>query len=213
MDSESWLNLLRQHRAIAVIRAPDLKIALKMAAAVYAGGMRLIEITWNSDRPAQLITTLREILPDATIGVGTITNLEQQIQAIDAGAEFIFSPGTDVSCINAAVRANIPIVPGALTPTEIVTAWNAGASCVKIFPVHMLGGTAYLQALRDPLGHIPLIPTGGITLENTIAMLDAGAIAVGLGSDLFPRAAIQKAQWPIVTQQAQRLIAKISTHR
>jgi 2-dehydro-3-deoxyphosphogluconate aldolase / (4S)-4-hydroxy-2-oxoglutarate aldolase len=213
MDSESWLNLLRQHRAITVIRAADFNIALKMAEAVYAGGIKLIEITWNSDRPAKLITTLREILPDATIGVGTITNLEQQVQAIDAGAEFIFSPGTDVGCIHAATRANIPIVPGALTPTEIVTAWNAGASCVKIFPVHMLGGTAYLKALRDPLGHIPLIPTGGITLENATAMLDAGAIAVGLGSDLFPREAIQTGQWPIVTQQAQRLIAKISTHR
>jgi 2-dehydro-3-deoxyphosphogluconate aldolase / (4S)-4-hydroxy-2-oxoglutarate aldolase len=213
MDSESWLNLLRQHRAIAVIRAPDFVIALKMAEAVYVGGIRLIEITWNSDRPAKLITTLREILPDATIGVGTITNLEQQIQAIDAGAEFIFSPGTDVGCINAATRANIPIVPGALTPTEIVTAWNAGASCVKIFPVHMLGGTAYLKALRDPLGHIPLIPTGGITLENATAMLDAGAIAVGLGSDLFPRAAIEKEEWSIVTQQAQRLITQISTRR
>jgi 2-dehydro-3-deoxyphosphogluconate aldolase / (4S)-4-hydroxy-2-oxoglutarate aldolase len=213
MNAESWLDLLRQHRAIAVIRAPDFETALKMAEAVYVGGIKLIEITWNSDRPAKLITTLRETLPDATIGVGTITHLDQQLQAIDAGAEFIFSPGTDVTCIQAATRANIPIVPGALTPTEIVTAWNAGASCVKIFPVHMLGGTAYLKALRDPLGHIPLIPTGGITLENATEMLDAGAIAVGLGSDLFPREAMQTQQWPIVTQQAQRLIAKISTRR
>jgi 2-dehydro-3-deoxyphosphogluconate aldolase / (4S)-4-hydroxy-2-oxoglutarate aldolase len=213
MDSEAWLNLLRQHRAIAVIRASDFETALKMAEAVYVGGIKLIEITWNSDRPAALITTLRETLPEATIGVGTITHLDQQIQAIDAGAEFIFSPGTDVGCINAATRANIPIVPGALTPTEIVTAWNAGASCVKIFPVHMLGGTAYLKALRDPLGHIPLIPTGGITLENATEMLDAGAIAVGLGSDLFPREAVQTGQWSIVTQQVERLIAKISTRR
>jgi 2-dehydro-3-deoxyphosphogluconate aldolase / (4S)-4-hydroxy-2-oxoglutarate aldolase len=213
MNATSWLKLLEQERAIAVIRSADFAIGLEMAKAVYAGGMNLIEITWNSDRPAQLIKTVREILPDATIGVGTITTPAELEAALEVGVEFIFAPGTDRDCIQMAVAHQIPIVPGALTPTEIVQAWNAGATCVKVFPVHALGGATYIKSLKDPLGQIPLIPTGGITLANAPSMLEAGAIAVGLAGDLFPKAAIASGQWPIITAQAQQLVAKLQPYR
>ncbi len=213
MNSATWLKRLQQERAIAVIRSSDYAIGLEMVKAVHAGGINLIEITWNSDRPAQLIETLRQTLPNATIGVGTITSPTELQAALAIGVEFIFTPGTDPGCIQAAVDHNIPIVPGALTPTEIVQAWNAGASCVKVFPVHALGGATYIQSLHAPLRQIPLIPTGGITLENAPTMLAAGAIAVGLAGDLFPSAAIASGQWQIVTQQAQQLIAKLRPYR
>ncbi|HEY9596071.1 MAG TPA: keto-deoxy-phosphogluconate aldolase, partial [Cyanophyceae cyanobacterium] len=130
MPNQSWLTLLQQHRAIAVIRASQLSLGRQMALAVAAGGMPLIEITWNSDRASELIGKLRLELPHCTIGTGTLLNHEQLRQAIDAGAEFLFTPHTDISLIQAAVEAGVPIVPGALSPTEIVTAWSAGASCV-----------------------------------------------------------------------------------
>jgi 2-dehydro-3-deoxyphosphogluconate aldolase/(4S)-4-hydroxy-2-oxoglutarate aldolase len=123
MSNQSWLTLLQQHRAIAVIRASRLSQGRKLAHAVAAGGLSLIEITWNSDRAPELIEQLRLELPHCTIGTGTLLNQEQLQQAIDAGAEFLFTPHVDPVLIAAAVAAEVPIVPGALSPTEIVTAF------------------------------------------------------------------------------------------
>jgi 2-dehydro-3-deoxyphosphogluconate aldolase / (4S)-4-hydroxy-2-oxoglutarate aldolase len=205
MSEPSWLSLLQQNRAIAVIRSSQIEIARQMAWAVAAGGMRLIEITWNSDRAAELITQLRQELPDCTIGTGTILNLEQLQAAIDAGSQFIFTPHTDISPIAAALKSNIPIVPGALSPTEIVTAWQAGASCVKVFPIQSVGGANYIKNLQGPLGNIPLIPTGGVTVENAREFIQAGAIAVGLAGDLFPSQLLAKGDWQAIARRAKQL--------
>lgn len=205
MSNQSWLTLLQQHRSIAVIRSPYLSLGYQMAQAVAAGGMSLIEITWNSDRPAELISQLRKELAHCTIGAGTLLNQEQLQQAIDAGAQFLFSPHTEITLIKAAVAADVPIVPGALSPTEIVTAWQAGASCVKVFPIEAVGGTAYLRCLQGPLGHIPLIPTGGVTLDNAKDFIKAGAIAVGLSGDLFPQSLVAAQDWEAIAQRAKTL--------
>jgi 2-dehydro-3-deoxyphosphogluconate aldolase / (4S)-4-hydroxy-2-oxoglutarate aldolase len=205
MSHPSWLTLLQQHRSIAVIRASKQSQGLQMAQAVAAAGMRLIEITWNSDRPFELIRLLRLELPSCIIGSGTLLNLEQLQQAIHAGAQFLFSPHVDTHLIEAAVAAGVPIVPGALSPTEIVTAWEAGAACVKVFPIQAVGGTSYLKALQGPLGHIPLIPTGGITLENAQEFIQAGAIAVGLSGDLFPKSLVAAEDWKAIAQRARTL--------
>ncbi len=205
MSNESWLTLLRQHRSIAVIRASQLSLGRQMAQAVAAGGMPLIEITWNTDRAPELISQLRLELPHCTIGTGTLLNLVQLQQAIDAGAQFLFTPHVDPALIAAAVDAAVPMVPGALSPTEIVTAWNAGASCVKVFPIEAVGGTSYIKSLQGPLGQIPLIPTGGVTLENAKTFIAAGAIAVGLSGDLFPKALIGAGDWEAIAQRAKTL--------
>ena len=205
MSNESWLTLLRQHRSIAVIRASQLSLGRQMAQAVAAGGMPLIEITWNTDRAPELISQLRLELPHCKIGTGTLLNLEQLQQAIDAGAQFLFTPHVDPALIAAAVDAAVPIVPGALSPTEIVTAWNAGASCVKVFPIEAVGGASYIKSLQGPLGQIPLIPTGGVTLENAKSFIAAGAIAVGLSGDLFPKALIAAGDWEAIAQRAKTL--------
>ncbi len=205
MSNESWLTLLRQHRSIAVIRASQLSLGRQMAQAVAAGGMPLIEITWNTDRAPELISQLRLELPHCKIGTGTLLNLEQLQQAIDAGAQFLFTPHVDPALIAAAVDAAVPIVPGALSPTEIVTAWNAGASCVKVFPIEAVGGASYIKSLQGPLGQIPLIPTGGVTLENAKSFIAAGAIAVGLSGDLFPKALIGAGDWEAIAQRAKTL--------
>ena len=205
-----WRQRLQQHRVIAVIRSPYRERGLKLAQLVAAGGMRLIEITWNSDQPAALIEQLRAELPECTVGTGTVMNLEQLQRAVDAGAEFLFSPHVDPKLIEAAVAAQVPIIPGALSPTEIVKAWQEGASCVKVFPVQAVGGVSYLKSLQGPLGQIPLIPTGGVTLDNAAEFIEAGAIAVGLSGQLFPPQLVNEQNWSAIAQTANFLVQRLA---
>ncbi|AFZ26201.1 2-keto-3-deoxy-phosphogluconate aldolase [Cylindrospermum stagnale PCC 7417] len=209
MSDQVWLSQLRKHRAIAVIRAPKIEIGEQMALAVASGGMQLIEITWNSDRAAALISQLRSELPTCMIGTGTLFNVQQLQLAIAAGAQFLFTPHVDREMIQAAVAKNVPIIPGALTPTEIITAYTQGASCVKVFPVQALGGTSYIKSLQGPMGHIPLIPTGGVTPENAKEFLQAGAIAVGLSGQLFPQKSVIEGNWEAIAQTARNLIRNL----
>jgi 2-dehydro-3-deoxyphosphogluconate aldolase/(4S)-4-hydroxy-2-oxoglutarate aldolase len=181
-----------------------------MAKAVAAGGMQLIEITWNSDASAQLISQLRSELPTCTIGTGTLLTLDHLEQAIAAGAQFLFTPHINSAMIQAAAQRSVPIVPGALSPTEIVTAWQAGASCVKVFPVQAMGGASYIKSLQGPLSHIPLIPTGGVTLENAPEFLLSGAIAVGLSGQLFPQQLVVTGNWEAIAQRARNLIQQLA---
>ena len=211
MNHQSWLTLLKKHRAIAVIRSSEKKLAWQMASAVAAGGIQFIEITWNTDKAAELIAELRSEFPTFSIGTGTLLNLEQLQQAIDCGAQFLFTPHTDVAMIKTAVDAGVPIVPGAFSPTEILTAWQAGATCVKVFPISALGGTAYLKSLQGPLGHIPLIPTGGVTLENAKIFIEAGAIAVGLAGELFPKELVENGDWRAIGKIARTLTRNLTT--
>jgi 2-dehydro-3-deoxyphosphogluconate aldolase/(4S)-4-hydroxy-2-oxoglutarate aldolase len=190
MSRQIWLSSLQQHRVIAVIRGSQMLICQQMSMAVADGGMRLIEIAWNSDGAKELISILRAKLPNCLIGTGTIFNLQQLEEAIACGAQFIFSPHTDTEIIKAAVAKNIPIIPGALTPTEITTAWNYGASCVKVFPVQCVGGVNYIKSLQGPLSHIPLIP-------------------VGLGGELFPHHLVSQGNWPMITELARILVQKV----
>jgi 2-dehydro-3-deoxyphosphogluconate aldolase / (4S)-4-hydroxy-2-oxoglutarate aldolase len=210
MSPETWLKQLRQHRAIAVIRTPDRATGYHLAQAVAAGGIRLIEITWNSSEPDRLIQDCRSALPHCTIGTGTLLTPDDLAAAIAAGAEFAFTPHTNPGLIAAAAAAGLPIIPGALTPTEIVTAWQAGATCVKVFPVKALGGAAYVRSLQDPIGHIPLIPTGGVTMDNAAELIAAGAIAVGLAGQLFPKEMIQAADWQGIADRAAQLVQRLA---
>ncbi len=209
MLHQAWLSQLQQHKAIAVIRAPKMAWGEQMAFAVARGGMQLIEITWNCDRAPELINQLRSQLPTCIIGTGTLFNVEQVREAIACGAEFLFTPYVNAEMITTAVKHNIPIIPGALTPTEIVTAYHQGASCVKVFPVQSVGGTKYIKSLQGPMSHIPLIPTGGISVENAVEFLEAGAIAVGLSSELFPQKSIIEENWTGITEQAKNLMRKL----
>jgi 2-dehydro-3-deoxyphosphogluconate aldolase / (4S)-4-hydroxy-2-oxoglutarate aldolase len=206
---DNWLKLVTQERIIAVIRSTELQIGRQMAHAVAAGGIKLIEITANSDRPWELIESLRAELPQCSIGTGTILNLADLRNAIACGAEYIFTPHVNLDLIHAAIAAAIPIVPGALTPTEIITAWQAGATAVKIFPIQAMGGVSYLQVLQGPIGQIPLIPTGGVTLTNAPDLLAAGAVAVGLSGCLFPQSEIKQEDWQRIGDRSQNLLASL----
>jgi 2-dehydro-3-deoxyphosphogluconate aldolase/(4S)-4-hydroxy-2-oxoglutarate aldolase len=212
MNNEQWLKLLRKHRAIAVIRSQEQEIAIATAKAVANGGMKLIEITWNSDRPRETIEQLERELPDCIVGAGTVLNDRDLTEAIAAGAEFIFCPHTDLQLIEIAIaKYNVPIIPGALTPTEIVTAWQAGASCVKVYPIEAVGGSTYLKSLQGPLGNIPLIPTGGVTTENAKQMLEAGAIAVGMSSHLISPSLVATQNWQAISDRVTVFLETLAT--
>jgi 2-dehydro-3-deoxyphosphogluconate aldolase / (4S)-4-hydroxy-2-oxoglutarate aldolase len=206
---EDWLKFVKQERVIAVIRSTDLDTGRKMAQAAAAGGIKLIEITANSDRPWALIERLRAELPDCSIGTGTVLSMSDVLNAIGCGAEYIFTPHLDLSLIDAAITAEIPIIPGALTPTEIITAWQAGATAIKVFPIQAMGGVSYLQVLQGPIAQIPLIPTGGVTVADAADFLAAGAIAVGLAGSLFPDAEILSEDWQRIEDRASNLIMRI----
>jgi 2-dehydro-3-deoxyphosphogluconate aldolase / (4S)-4-hydroxy-2-oxoglutarate aldolase len=210
MVGQDWLNILKQHRVIAVIRTDSLETGLAMARAVAAGGIRLIEVTWNSAEPTSLIEALRAELPRCMIGCGTLLTLRHVKNAIKAGAQYGFMPHFNPELISYGRDRAWPVHPGALTPTEIITAWNAGATGVKVFPVGAMGGCDYIRSLQGPLSHIPVIPTGGVTLSNAKEFLDAGAIAVGLAGDLFPKAAILEQDWGEITGRSQRLLQSLA---
>ncbi len=212
-STNNWLNLVRTERIIAVIRADDLRVGCKMAQAVAAGGIKLIEITANSDRPWELIELLRTELPDCSIGAGTILSLAELRNAIACGAEYAFSPHVDRSLIRAAIDAELPIVPGALTPTEIITAWQSGATAVKVFPIQSVGGVSYLQVLQGPIGQIPLIPTGGVSVANAPDFLVAGAVAVGLAGSLFPQDELRREDWYSISNRASQLMSRLRIAR
>jgi len=210
MSDPLWLSQVKKHRAIAVIRAPKKLWGEQMALAVADGGMRLIEITWNSEAAAELIEQMRSLLPHCLIGAGTLLNVQQLQVAIASGAQFLFTPHLDLDMIRTATERNVPIIPGALTPTEILTAWSQGASCVKVFPVQAVGGATYIRNLQfEPVKQIPLIPTGGVTLENAESFLQAGAVAVALSTDLFPQDLVTAENWPAIAQRAESLMVKL----
>jgi 2-dehydro-3-deoxyphosphogluconate aldolase/(4S)-4-hydroxy-2-oxoglutarate aldolase len=203
--ASNWLEIVNKEQVIAVIRAFPKALGKQLAQAMRQGGVRLIEITWNSDQPEVLIPELREEMPDCIIGTGTIFTVEELNSAIAQGAQFAFSPHVDSQLIETALANNFPIIPGALSPTEIITAWQAGATAVKVYPAQAMGGVNYIKSLQAPLGNIPLIPTGGVTLANAKDFIHAGATAVGLSSQLFPKDLVAAENWQAISQQALKL--------
>jgi len=207
---DCWFSLLKQYRLIAVIRASSQEIGEKMPYIASQGGIKLIEVTWNSYQPERLVYHLRQTLPDCYVGVGTILTMAQLKNAIEAQAQFAFSPHFDQDLLNFAHYHHIPFNPGTLSPTEIINAFDGGARAVKVFPVKALGGVDYIKSLQGPMNQFPLIPTGGVTMAETIDFLDAGAIAVGLSGDLFPTDLVRAGKWEEMGDRIYQLMQKIN---
>ncbi|WP_017303797.1 bifunctional 4-hydroxy-2-oxoglutarate aldolase/2-dehydro-3-deoxy-phosphogluconate aldolase [Spirulina subsalsa] len=212
MFTESWLQALRQYRVIAVLRSPSLELGVHLAEIAIAAGMGMIEITWNSDQPSLLVQHLRASFPHCWVGAGTLLTEAHWQEAIASGIQFGFSPHFNPRFVQQAKRLDLPFIPGALTPSEIVAAWQAGATCVKVFPISAMGGVSYLRAIRPPLPDIPLIPTGGVTLDNALSFLEAGAIAVGLSGQLFPPDLIVAEAWDSLQQRLQLFQTRLLLH-
>ena len=186
------MELIEQNRVIAIVRGMHPDQMAPLARALERGGIRMMEITFNQNAPetfqntVNAIRTLSQNMRDMAIGAGTVMTLEQLHRAADAGARYIISPDVNPALIAETKRLGLTSLPGAMSPTEIVTAWNAGADAVKVFPIGDLG-VGYLKAIRAPLSHIPLIAVGGVNERNCADFLRAGAIGVGVGGQLVNR--------------------------
>jgi 2-dehydro-3-deoxyphosphogluconate aldolase/(4S)-4-hydroxy-2-oxoglutarate aldolase len=173
---------VRAGRVIAIGRDLDPERAQRMGEVLAATGVPAFEVTLQGADPFGMIRALRAGLGERLlIGAGTVLDVEGAAAAVEAGATFLVMPVTDVEVIGWAVARGVPVFPGALSPTEVLTAWRAGASAIKLFPASV-GGPALLRELRGPFPDIPLMPTGGVTADNARALIDAGAVAVGVGS-------------------------------
>lgn len=176
---------LKQEKIIAILRhVPVVKINPTVQA-LHEAGVKIMEVTMNSEGALDSINQLRNAYSqeDIIIGAGTVLNIQMAVEAIEAGAQFLISPNLDLQVIDYAVGRGIDIWPGVMTPTEMVNAWSAGASAIKLFPAGILG-TDYIRDIQAPLEHIPIIATGGITFGNQHTYFNAGAMAVGIGSHL-----------------------------
>jgi len=182
----AFLERLRAVPVVAILRAGDAGRFLEVGRVLYEGGVRAVEVTLTSVGALEAFGRLREELPaDALLGVGTVRSAADAERAVDAGATYLVAPDFRPEMVAFAVERGIPVVPGALTPTEVAAAWAAGATAVKVFPVSAVGGPGYLKAIRAPLPEVPLVPTGGVGIDDVGAYLAAGAVAVGIGSPLL----------------------------
>lgn len=195
---------------VAVVRLDDLSKAVELTKALAAGGVTSVEFTFTNPKAAQVITTVREALGDeAFIGAGTVLDAETARTAILAGAEYVVTPSFRPATIEMCRRYSVATVIGALTPTEILSAWEAGADFVKVHPAS-LGGPKYFKDVLAPFPHVKLIPSGGVTLENAADFIKAGAVAVGLGSALVDPKAIEAGDWAAITARARSLSESIA---
>jgi 2-dehydro-3-deoxyphosphogluconate aldolase/(4S)-4-hydroxy-2-oxoglutarate aldolase len=199
---------------VPVVRSPSPELAARAAEALIAGGLHVLEITMTVPSAVRLIGELSARFGDrALVGAGTVLDPAKAAECIDAGARFIVSPGLDLPTIARAHAYDVAVLPGALTPTEIITAWKAGADFVKVFPCSALGGAKYLKLLRGPLPDVKLFPTGGVNAATAAEFIEAGASAVGVGSELVDIAALRDGRDTVVTERARELRAAVARGR
>ena len=181
--------------------------------AVYEGGVRAIEITFSVPGAVNVIEELRRRFgKEIVLGAGTILNPSDAAAAVNAGAGYVVAPNTNPEVIGISKRLGVAVMPGAFTPTEVVAAWAAGADAIKLFPASV-GGPAYLRAIRAPLPHLPLMPTGGVDLETAGPFIKAGAFALGVGSNLFDRKLLAKGDYQGLTELARRYCRAVKAAR
>ncbi|MDO8684002.1 MAG: bifunctional 4-hydroxy-2-oxoglutarate aldolase/2-dehydro-3-deoxy-phosphogluconate aldolase [Armatimonadota bacterium] len=189
---------------VAVVRGESAEPVMKAIAAVVKGGVTIIEVTFTVPGALEIIRQLAKALPDnVVLGAGTVLDPQTAKNAIEAGAQFIVSPSLNLDVIRTAIDAGKAVMPGALTPTEVVTAWQAGADLVKIFPITSMG-PGYLKDLHGPLPKVQFIPTGGIDLSNAADYIKAGAAALGVGSSLIDKKLVAAGDWAALTDRAKK---------
>jgi 2-dehydro-3-deoxyphosphogluconate aldolase/(4S)-4-hydroxy-2-oxoglutarate aldolase len=212
--AETTAQTLERVGLIPVLRARNAEQAHAVVRAMLAGGVTVVEVTMTVPGAVELLKELKnEYGAELLLGSGTVTTAAQAEATIEAGAEFVVSPSFHPAVIAATKAHGKLSIPGALTPTEVITAWNAGADYVKVFPCSAMGGAPYLKSLMAPFPHIKLIPTGGVTHHTAAGFLEAGARALGVGSDLVNLAAVDRGMPEIITAAAQAYLKVIAQFR
>ena len=204
MQKAEVLKACREIGLVPVLRAESEEQALGLASAIAAGGVTVLEVTMTVPGAIRVMGRLAKERPDILIGAGTVLDPETARMCILEGAQFVVSPALNTKTIEMCHRYGVAVLPGALTPTEIVTAWEAGADVVKVFPASALGGAKYLKSVKAPLPQIEMIPTGGVSLATAAEFLEAGAFALGVGADLVDTKAIAKGTPETITENARK---------
>jgi 2-dehydro-3-deoxyphosphogluconate aldolase/(4S)-4-hydroxy-2-oxoglutarate aldolase len=214
MDKSKIMQHMHELGLVPVLRASSAQEAIAIADAILAGGVNILEVTMTVPGAIHVIEQLANHHGDKLLlGAGTVLDAETARSCLLAGAQFIVSPALDLRTIELCRRYSVPIMPGALTPTEIVTAWQAGADVVKVFPCSALGGAKYLKALQGPLPQIQLVPTGGVSLSTAEEFLAAGAFALGVGSDLVDAKAVREGRANVIAENAQKYVGIVKKFR
>src|ERR1700737_1310137 len=208
MEKQQVRRRIEEIGIVPVVRASSPREACIAAEAVCKGGIPIVEITMTVPGAIEVIRELtktcgREVL----IGAGTVLNAEDARRCLDAGAQFLVSPGFNRATVELAARESKLIMAGALTPTEIIEAWTAGSDFVKVFPCGQVGGAKYIKELKGPLPHIPLVPTGGVNLGTAAELIEAGAAALGIGSELVPPDALKSGNAEVIIENARTFLA------
>lgn len=213
MSRHDDLQRVLRHVLVAVIRAPSGDRLVEVAEALLAGGVEVMEVTFTVPGAVRVLEQVADRLGNRVLlGAGTVLDSETARIALLAGARFIVSPTVNLEVIELCRRYDRLVMPGALTPTEVVTAWQAGADIVKIFPADV-GGPAYLRALKGPLPQVLMMPTGGVDLETAEPFLRAGACALGVGSSLVEKSAVEKGDFRRIEELARQYVAAVGRIR
>jgi 2-dehydro-3-deoxyphosphogluconate aldolase/(4S)-4-hydroxy-2-oxoglutarate aldolase len=207
VQKKEVLEVLRRGGLVPVLRAPSAEDALAIAEVLCKAGLPALEITLTVPGAVDVIATLtRRFGNDLLVGAGTVLDAKSAAACIAAGACFIISPSLELEVVAHCNQAGVAVLPGALTPTEIVKAWRSGADMVKVFPCSAMGGASYIKALKAPLPQIELVPTGGVSLETAASFIKAGAAALGVGGDLVDVEAVRSGRGEEVAVKARRYL-------
>lgn len=213
MNKAETLQKIRELGLLAVIRGPSKELTLEMVAALVAGGVTGIEITYTTPNAAEVVAALAQRFGDQIVlGMGTLIQPAQAAEAAQAGAQFLVSPHTEPALAQAMVATGLPVMMGAFTPSELMASVQLGSDVVKLFP-GSLGGPAYMKALKGPFPNIPMMPTGGVDIDNIADWFAAGAVAVGAGSQLCPKSLAVAGKFDEITAIARSFVTAVAAAR
>jgi len=214
MEKSQVLERIKSIGIIPVVRASSGDEALAAVEAIKAGGLSVLEITMTVPGAVGIIEQVAKRYGDEVlVGAGTVLNAETAKDCLAAGAQFVVSPALNLETIAFCRDAGCAIMPGALTPTEVVTAWSAGADMVKVFPCGAMGGASYIKSLKAPLPQIELVPTGGVSLSTAASFIEAGSAAIGVGADLVSLKAIRAGESERITETTRAYIEAVRNAR
>ena len=214
MDKQKVRERIIEIGIVPVVRASSPAEACLAADAVRQGGIPIVEITMTVPGAIDVIRELvKNCGSDVLVGAGTVLNADAARRCIDAGAQFLVSPGLNLQTVAFAAREGKLIMAGALTPTEVMAAWDAGADFIKVFPCGQVGGAKYIKALKGPFPQIPFIPTGGVNLNTAAEFLEAGSVALGIGGELVQADALKANKPEIIAENARKFLAIVKHTR
>jgi len=214
MDKQRVRERIVEIGIVPVVRASSPREARMAADAVCEGGIPIVEITMTVPGAVDVIRELTKGgSSDVLVGAGTVLNAEAARRCLDAGAQFLVSPGLNLEVVKLAGAERKLMMAGALTPTEVITAWEAGSDFVKVFPCGQMGGAKYIKALKGPLPQVPLVPTGGVNLNTAGEFIEAGAAALGVGGELVQAEALKAGKPEIIVENARKFLAAVNQAR